>query len=177
MSLVQAVQSHITGTRNHTALGLAVKSHHKYGRSELIHILYDHGFTTPYDEQIRLRKSAAKFVSSEGNVLQEAMGLSRRVGPIFGWFDNFDLSVSTPNGRRETHVMAHEFQTNATGIIEKGEVEPGLMNLKIPRLPRSSCDTINNMPAIPLQHYTGPRKMNPPSACHNIWNSLCGCVF
>ena len=35
------------------------------------------------------------------------------------------------------------------------------MNLKMPRLPRSSCDTINNMLAIPLQDYTGPRKMNP----------------
>jgi len=34
------------------------------------------------------------------------MGLSRTVGLIFGWYDNLDLLVATPNGRRETHAMA-----------------------------------------------------------------------
>ena len=96
MSLAQAVQSHITGTRNQTTLGLAVKLHHKYGSSELIQLLYDHGFTTSYDELIRFRKSAAKFVSSEGSVLQEAMCLSQRVGSMFGWFDNFTSQCQHP---------------------------------------------------------------------------------
>jgi hypothetical protein len=40
------------------------------------------------------------------------------VGPVFGWFDNFVLQVTTPNGRRDTHVMIHEFQMNPTYNID-----------------------------------------------------------
>ena len=39
LSLAQAVQSHITSTRNQTTLGLTAKLHHKYGSSELIKLL------------------------------------------------------------------------------------------------------------------------------------------
>ena len=38
--------------------------------------------------------------------LHRMRGLSRTVGVVFGWYDNFDLLVSTPDGRRETHAMA-----------------------------------------------------------------------
>ena len=38
-----------------------------------------------------------------------------RLGPIFGWFDNVDLLVCPPNGRRETRAMAVEFQQYPTG--------------------------------------------------------------
>jgi len=30
------------------------------------------------------------------------MGLTQTVGLTFGWHDNFELLVSTPNSRRET---------------------------------------------------------------------------
>ncbi len=30
---------------------------------------------------------------------------------IFGWCDKFDLQVPTPNGKREVHIMAHQFPT------------------------------------------------------------------
>lgn len=96
LSLTQAVQGHITGTRNQTTLGLAVKLHHRYGSSELIKLLHDHGFIVSYDEVLCFRKSAAKFVGDKSDELHQAMGLVRRVGPIFGWFDNLDLLVSTP---------------------------------------------------------------------------------
>jgi len=61
---------------------------------------------TTYDEVMRFRKSAAKHTSVNGRKVGEAIGLMRRVGPIFDWFDNFDLLVCTLNGRRETHAMA-----------------------------------------------------------------------
>ena len=62
ISLSQAIQTHITGARNQTTLGLAVKLHHRHGSSELIKDLHQHGFVVSYDEVLRFRKSAAKFV-------------------------------------------------------------------------------------------------------------------
>ena len=58
----------------------------------------------------------------------------RRVGPIFGWFDNVDLIVCTPNSRRETHAMAVEFQQHPSGVLECDSAMAGLLNLTITRL-------------------------------------------
>ena len=147
-------------------LGLAVKLQHRHGSSELIRFLHDHGFIVSYDEVIRFRKSTAKFVgdSDRSSILHQAMGLSRRVGPIFGWFDNLDLLVSTPNGRRDTHVMAQEFQQQPSGILETGSAQHGSMNLVIPCLLQSASRSlkISTSRSVPLQHYTGPKKVNPP---------------
>ena len=85
------IQGHITQTRNQTTL---VKLQHRHGSSELIRLLHDHGFIVSYDEVFRLKKSAAKFVGDSddmSSILHQAMSWSRRVGPIFGWFDNLDL--------------------------------------------------------------------------------------
>ena len=89
---------------------MGVKLHHKVGSRDLIDILHGHGYTVSYDEVLRFRKSAAKYVADNVDMLHRMMGLSRTVGLIFGWYDNFDLLLSTPNGRRETHAMATEFQ-------------------------------------------------------------------
>ena len=63
MKLVRSLSlTCITHTRNQTTLGLAVKLQHRYGSSELIRLLHDHGFIVSYDEVIRFRKSAAKFL-------------------------------------------------------------------------------------------------------------------
>ena len=72
--------------------------------------------------------------SINGGKVNEAIGLMRRVVPIFGWFDNFDLLVCTPNGRRETHAMAIEFQQHPSGVLECGSAKAGLLKLTIPRL-------------------------------------------
>ena len=56
LSLSQSIQSHITGTRNQTTLGLGVKLQHRYGSSELIKLLHEHGFISTYDEVLRFRK-------------------------------------------------------------------------------------------------------------------------
>ena len=37
-------------------------------------------------------------------------------GLILALFDNFDLVVFTPNGRRETHLMALEFMENSSSV-------------------------------------------------------------
>ena len=153
--------------------------HHRHGSSELIKLLHEHGFIVSYDEVIRFRKSAASFVCNKSSDLHQAMGLHRRVGPIFGWFDNFDLLVSTPNGRRETHVMAHEFQQHPAGHIEVGNAQPGTMNFSIPRLLKSAARALNTSisRSVPLQHYTGPKKVNPPAMLQNSgipYNDVCG---
>ena len=73
-------------------------------------------------------------MSGNGSKVHEAIDLMRRVGPIFGWFDTFDLLMCTPNGRYETHAMAIEFQQHLSGILECGSAKAGLLNLTIPRL-------------------------------------------
>lgn len=166
LSLSQSIQSHVTGTRNQTTLGLAVKLQHQHGSSELLRLLHEHGFTTSYDEVLRFRKSAARFLGDNAQLLHRFTGLSRTVGIIFAWFDNLDLQVFTPNGRRTTHVLSHEFQQpHPAGILEYGRARPGKSTLIIPRLSKKTAwsKTSNNSSgSLPLQHYTGPIKVNPP---------------
>lgn len=167
ISLSQSIQSHITSTRNQTTLGLAVKLLHQYGSYELLKLLHEHGFTTSYDEALRFRKSAAHLLGDNSQVLHQFMGLSRTVGVIFAWFDNFDLQVFTPNGRRSTHVLSHEFQQpHPAGIVEYGRAKPGTSRLVIPRLSKKATQSKTSSSAsgsLPLQHYTGPTKLNPPA--------------
>ena len=134
VTISQCIQQHMSNSTNQTTLGFAVKLHHKFGSSELVKVLTEHGIVTTYDEVMRFHKSAAKHTSVNGGKVHEAIGLMRRVGPIFGWFYNFDLLVCTPNGRRETHAMAIEFQQHPLDIIECGSAKAGLLNLTIPRL-------------------------------------------
>ena len=108
-------------------------------------------------------KSSSKFVGDNPNLLNEAMGLHSSVGPIFGWFDNFDLLVSTPNGRRETHVMAHEFQMNPNYMLVNSSAKLGVINLVVPRLLRSAAQSKEYTKSITLHHYPGPKKVNPPA--------------
>ena len=167
LSLSQSIQSHNTGTWNQTILGIAIKLHHRHGSSELLKLLHKHGFTASYDEVLRFRKSAARYIGDNISLLHQFMGLSRTVGIIFAWFDNLDLQVFTPNGRRTTHVVTHEFQQpHPAGILEYGCAQPGKSSLIIPRLSKktaqsSSCS--NHSGSIPLLHYTGPNKVNPPA--------------
>ena len=72
---------------------------------------------------IQFRKSAAKYVCDNIATLHQMMGFTQIMGLVFGWCDNFDLLVSTPNGRRETHAMATEFQMHPAGIIESGNTQ------------------------------------------------------
>ena len=173
VSLSQAIQSHVTSTRNQTTLGLAVKLHHRHGSSDLIRLLNDHGFVAPYDEVRRFRKSAAKLMGDDVNVLHQFMGLDRRVGLIFGWFDNLDLQVCTPNGQRNTHAMVTEFQqAHPAGILHTGRARPGESRLIIPRLSITMSKQVSSSRSLPLLHYHGPSKAIPPASPKNIGISL-----
>ena len=70
--------------------------------------------------------------------------------------------MSTSNGRRDTHVMAHEFQQHPTGIIEKGSAEPGVITLVISRLMKTVACSRSSSRYVQLEHYSGPKKVNPP---------------
>ena len=90
------------------------------------------------------------------------MGLTQTVGLIFGWYNNFDLLVSTPNGLRETHAMATEFQMHPAGIINSS-TQPGISTLKFPRLTSIQAKSVGKNRAIQLVHYTGPKQVKPPA--------------
>ena len=168
LSLSQTIQSHVTSTRNQTTLGLAVKLHHHHGSSEIIRLLHEHGFVISYDEVRRFRKSAAKLLGDNVDVLHQFMGLSRSVGVIFGWFDNLDLQICTPNGRRSTHVMVHEFQqSHPAGILQTGRAHPGQSTLVIPRLSTSTSKDYSALGTLQLEHYNGPTKVLPPAVPKN----------
>ena len=89
------------------------------------------------------------------------------VGVVFAWFDNLDLNVSTPNGRRTSNVLSQESQQpHAAGILETGRARPGRSTLVVPRLSKSELQ-MNHCNAksgsLPLLHYNGPTKVNPPA--------------
>ena len=69
------------------------------------------------------------------------MGLTPPAGLIFGWYDNYDLLVSTPNGHRETHAMATEFQMHPAGIINS-RAKPGMSTLVFPRLTAQQAKSV-----------------------------------
>lgn len=162
LSLSQSVQYNITKISNQTTLGLGVKLHHKFGSKDLIQVLHEHGYTVSYDEVRRFRKSAATYVRGNAATLHQVMGLTRTVGHVFGWYDNFDLLVSTPNGRRETHAMATEFQLHPAGIVEAQSAHHGFNELTIPRIANQKTKSDGRDKVLPLLHYTGPKKILPP---------------
>lgn len=162
ISLAQAIQQHISHIWNQTTLGLGVDLHHKFGSRDLIDTLYEHGFTVSYDEVLRFRKSAAKFICNNSSTLHQMMGITPSAEIISGWFDNFDLLVSTPNGRRETHAMATEFQIHRATVCNNDKSQPTVSNIVIPRLAPKYIKSSNNTSTIPFLHYTGPKKVIPP---------------
>ena len=162
LTLAQCIQQHICGAgRNQTTLGLAVKLHHKYGSSDLIKTLNEHGITSTYDEVLRFRKSVAKFVLDNHSDYHKKLGLSTEIGPIFSWADNYDLYISSPNGMKSTHAMVMEFTQHPSGIINTGNI--GVMQLNIPRIKKHEASSVLfTQQGMQLEHYMGPSKVNPP---------------
>ena len=113
----------------------------------------------PYDEVLRFRKSAAKYVEDNATTSHQLMGVTQTVGLTFSWYDNFDLLVSTPNGRCETHVMATEFLMHPI----KGNTQPGISTLIFSRLTSQQAKYVDKNRAIPLVHYTSPKQVKPPA--------------
>ena len=76
-SLSQSIQYCMTNRRNQTTLDLGVKLHHKFGSRDLIGILNEHGYTVSYDEVLRFRKSAARYVGNNAATLHRMMGFTQ----------------------------------------------------------------------------------------------------
>ncbi|KAH3748409.1 hypothetical protein DPMN_182854 [Dreissena polymorpha] len=162
MSLSLALQYCITKRYNQSTLGLGIKRHHKFRSRELIDTLNANGYTVTYEDILNFRKSAAKYVSENKATLHHMMGLNRRIEPGFGWFDNFDLAISFPNGRRETHAMATEFQVHPAGLVQSTESNNSMMSLTTPRLTAKQSRRVESDNTWKLLHYTGPKKVLPP---------------
>ncbi len=150
LSLAQCIQQHVgSARRNQTSLGLALKLHHKFGSYELIQLLHSHGLISPYDEVMRFRKSAAKFVSTNKEQYHKCLGLTTEIGPIFSWCDNYDLWISSPNGTKTTHAMVSEYTVHPkepTSSIDK--IQIGVMNLQIPRLKKTEASALSLLQAL-----------------------------
>ena len=140
---------------------MGIKLHHKFGSRELIDILHENGYVASYQEVRRFRKSAAQYVSNNTYTLHQMMRFTSSAGLVFGWFDNFDLLVTTPNGHRETHAMATEFQMHPARDV--GSSPPALDKIVIPRLTSNQAKLVGKDKAVPLVHYTGPKKVKPPA--------------
>ena len=169
LTLAQCIQQHIGGyqesRRNQTSLGLAIKLHHKIGSSELIRILHDHGITSSYDEVLRFRKSAASYVSQNTSEYHKLLGLTTEIGRIFGWCDNYDLWISSPNGMKTTHAMVSEFTIHPKQELDTSKTQIGVMCMKIPRLKKSEAAHLKlaNKDGLEIINYNGPNKAKPPS--------------
>ena len=113
----------------------------------------------------------------ENDVVQQATGLSRNVGPLFCWCDNYDLLVCTPNDRRDTHCMAIQFMCQPAGEILPGSdhvAESPSTPLIFPRLKKFTAANVdvNNLSSGSLLHYSGPKKVKPPRLSTNFGQSF-----
>ena len=59
---------------------------------------------------LRFRSYAAKYAVERSF---DAGCLRKDDSPMSAWYDNYDLDVRTPNGRRETHAMVIELTQHA----------------------------------------------------------------
>ena len=162
LTLAQCIQQHVAGnTRNQTSLGLAVQLHHRFGSSELIRILCEHGLISSYDEVLEFRKSVSKYVSENEEIYNRKVGLFRDIDPIFSWADNYNLSIASPNGTKTTHAMVMEYTQHPTEPIQTSITD--IMQLSIPRLKKSElAAAAQPKKAIQIEHYTGAQKLKPP---------------
>ena len=158
LSLAQSIQHHVAKWHNQTTLGLAVKFHHRFGSKEAVDLLHEYGFAVTYDEVMRFRKSVAVHTASHTSVRQ----LPSSEVPASGWFDNFDLNIFTPNGRRETHAMAIEFtQQKAESSTDSNATSES----DITRLTKLEARTtkLGEISAVPIQHHRSRGRPAPPA--------------
>ena len=91
------------------------------GERHLIEHLYEYGITCSYTEFLRFRTSAAS--NQNDNILDS---LPKNGGQVQAIADNYDRTISSPNGLKQTHELAMI-------ITQQGECE-NAMHLTFPRL-------------------------------------------
>ena len=166
LSIAQVIQSQVTNSPNATTLGLAVKLHHRFGSKEIVSLLHDYGFTAPYWEVLRFKDSAALYLCKQEETVY---GSSLRQGgsPISAWFDNYDLQVWTPNGRRETHSMAIEFTQPSD---DRQDSQNHQKNLTFPRLKHREARelALGELSSVAMEYYQGGKCPLPPFGAKDV---------
>ena len=119
------------------AIGLLV--HEKI----LIQDLYDYGVTSSYDEIRRFKISAAVSEKNRSTNFDSALGL------VQGSSDNFDVSLSTQNGLKQTHSLA-TIITQYGGHEDKGREK--ITRLKKEELPKVKIQNVE------LKRFAGEKK-------------------
>ena len=110
----------------------------------MINHLYGYGITASYDEIRRFKISAA---SSSG---KEITQFNCENGLIQGVSDNFDATLSTQNGLKQTHSLA--------SIVIQHNRKPAQRTRKpIPRLKKNQLST-TKLNSIELRIFSGPSK-------------------
>ena len=128
-------------------------------------------YVVPFDKVSQFCKSAAKYIVENATTLHQnlMMGLTETVGSIFGWYDNFDLLVSTPIGHHETHAMATEFQIHP----HNGSIQPGTSASVFRRLTMQQAKSVGKNRAISLVHYAGSKQVKPPAMLTHRSHTRC----
>ena len=121
-------------------------------------MMYDLGFTASYTEVLRFRSSVAIY-TGEKHLEYESLSPDRWL--VSAWFDNYNLNVYTPNGKRETHAMAIEFIQHTLPTVVQDQ------NVKLPVIPRLTKVQVaslklSEISPVEYLHHVGPK--NPKSS-------------
>ena len=84
--------------------------------------------------------------------------------PASGWFDNYDLNIFTPNGRRETHAIAIELtqQKAASSTDSKSTSDSGSDITRLTKL-EARTTKLGEISAVPIQHHHSRGRPAPPA--------------
>ncbi len=84
--------------------------------------------------------------------------------PIFGWCDNYNLWITSPNGTKTMLAMVSEFTIHPKSMTQVDEVEVGVMSITIPRLKKFDASHLCLMKtgAQMITHFKGNVKSMPP---------------
>ena len=126
------------------SLGLLVQ------KKQVIDHLHEYGVTASYDEIRRFKISAPAASTKQ----EQSIRLKSGCGLIQGVSDNFDATLSTQNGLKQTHSLA-------TIITQNGTANEPRKHLVIPRLKKENLSTVK-LRDTEIKTYTGEKKTEMP---------------
>ena len=129
-------------------IGLVVRD------KSIIEVLHHYGVTWTYDEMLRFKSSTAHAAARS----IEQLGLSQCDAGIQVIEDNFDATISSPNGLQSTGQSTHALATLVTQPIQTQDDFQD--NIKRLYKTETSYD-----PDIPVSTNEGPEKPSMPDHC------------
>ena len=165
LSLSQSIQYRITKTWNITTPGLGVKLHHKFGSSDLIHILNGRGYTASYDEVLQFCKSVE---SMSVTMLLCCIRWWGSLGQSDSYLLVWQLSVVGVDSKwlpRDPSRAHHRNRISNAPSWDHRDWQHSAghqysLNI-IPRLTSKQAKSVGNNRAISLMHYTDAKKVMP----------------